>query len=89
MRLLFPVAIAAAVLTLSGCMTAQERREADEAQCRSYGFKRGNDAFAECLQRIDLDRRAQMRVARDYDPFWEPRVVYQPIIVRPPHRHHR
>ena len=51
---------------LAGCqtMTPEERRAADEAKCSSYGFKRNTDAFAACLQRIDLDRSADMR-ARD------------------------
>lgn len=42
-------------------MTPQELRAADEETCRSYGFTRKNDAFAECLQRLDLDRRAERR----------------------------
>lgn len=64
-------------------MTAQEQRAADEATCRSYGFKQKNDAFAECLQRIDLDRRAAMREQQDFGPWMEPRIIYRPIIVRP------
>ncbi len=50
-------------LALTGCVTPtpQERRAADEAQCRSYGFRTGTNAFAECLQRIDLERRADRR----------------------------
>ncbi|KQZ79107.1 hypothetical protein ASD64_12155 [Mesorhizobium sp. Root157] len=83
MRLLAPLAIAALALTLAGCMTAEEQRAADEAKCRSYGFERNNDAFAECLQRIELDRRADMRELRR-DPFWEPRVIYRPVVVHPP-----
>lgn len=64
---------------LSGCMTAEQQRAADEEKCRSYGFTRKNDAFAECLQRIELDRRASVRETRYIDPF--PRVVYQPVYV--------
>jgi len=50
-------------LALTGCVTPtpQERRAADEAQCRSYGFRIGTNAFAECLQRIDLERQADRR----------------------------
>jgi hypothetical protein len=81
MRPLTSFAVAVLALVLSGCMTAEEQRAADEAKCRSYGFQQKNDAFAECLQRIELDRRADMRELRR-DPFWEPRVVYRPVIVR-------
>jgi hypothetical protein len=59
------VALAAAC---AGCMSAEDRRTADEAKCRSYGFTKKNDAFAECLQRIDLDRRAELRSASAFDP---------------------
>ncbi len=82
MRLVSCLAVATLALALSGCMTAQEQRAADEAKCRSYGFKHDNDAFAECLQRIELDRRAEMRDMRRFDPFWEPMVVYRSIIVQ-------
>jgi hypothetical protein len=56
--------LAAAAIGLSSCqtMTAEERRAADERQCLSYGFRRGSDGFATCLQRIDLDRREQSRI---------------------------
>jgi hypothetical protein len=75
-----------AVLALaSGCttMTPEERRAADEATCRSYGFRRGSDAFATCLLQLDLDRRATRRAALYSDPFYDPYVVYRPVIVRP------
>ncbi|WP_412770340.1 hypothetical protein [Rhizobium mesoamericanum] len=68
MRLFFlPLALAAASIGLSACqsMTPEERRAADEAQCLHYGFRRGTDGFAGCLQRIDLDRRAQSRYNSD------------------------
>ncbi|WP_062226356.1 hypothetical protein [Aureimonas frigidaquae] len=71
----------AALASLAGCqtITPEQLRAADEAQCRSYGFKAGTDAFAGCLQRIDLardaDRRAQLRALDD------PLVVYQPVYV--------
>lgn len=54
-------AMVVALAAISGCMTAEDRRAADEAKCRSYGFARKNDAFAECLQRIDLARRAELK----------------------------
>ncbi|WP_185983511.1 hypothetical protein [Aureimonas mangrovi] len=71
--------------TLAGCttMTPAERRAADEASCRDYGFRNGTDAFAECLQRIDLSREADRRAWRNNDPFYgRPSVVYSPVIVR-------
>ncbi|MBP1859619.1 hypothetical protein [Rhizobium herbae] len=51
---------------LGGCvtMTPEERRAADEKTCMSYGFRRNTDALATCLQRIDLDRRAESRSFR-------------------------
>lgn len=54
-------------LGLSACqtMTPEERRAADERQCMSYGFKRGTEGFATCLQRIDIDRHAQARYNSD------------------------
>ncbi|MFC6486861.1 hypothetical protein [Nitratireductor sp. GCM10026969] len=79
-----PVLLFAGLALLAGCatMTPEERRALDEAQCRDYGFTPGTDAFAECLQRIDLDRRAEWRARRiELDHWHEPRVVYQPVIV--------
>lgn len=67
------------LLLVAGCttMTAEEQRRADEETCRSYGFTRKNDAFAECLQRIELDRRASRRAAFRHDPwiYTPPRVI--------------
>ena len=56
------------VVLLAGCTTPEQQRQADEDKCRSYGFTHRNDAFAECLQRIELDRRAAIRsssISRD------------------------
>ncbi|APG90313.1 hypothetical protein [Sinorhizobium americanum] len=63
MRLL---TLAATGIVLAGCQTVtpQERRARDETTCASYGFRRGTDAFATCLQRIELDRRAEARAFR-------------------------
>ncbi|MEW9616261.1 hypothetical protein AB3G45_20825 [Shinella sp. S4-D37] len=73
-------ALAATALLLAGCQTAADVRASDEARCRSYGFRMGTDAFAECLQRIDLDRRADFRAARVQSPFWDrPTYVYVPV----------
>lgn len=76
------VMVAALAALCTGCMTAQDLRAADEAKCRSYGFTKKSDAFAECLQRIDLDRRAELRSASAFDP-WERPLIYRPIIIRP------
>lgn len=50
-----------AFAALSGCMSMQEIRAADDARCRGYGFRPGSDAFSKCLQSIDLDRSADRR----------------------------
>lgn len=55
------------MLLLSGCLTAEQQRTADEERCRSYGFTKRNDAFAECMQRIDLARRARLNSAAYVD----------------------
>lgn len=52
---------AAGVALLTGCMSVTERRYADESRCAGYGFRPGSDAFAKCLQNIDLDRSADSR----------------------------
>ncbi len=65
--LVLALALAAATISLSACqtMTPEQKRAADEDQCLRYGFKRGTDGFAGCLQRIDLYRRAQYRYDSD------------------------
>lgn len=70
---------------LGGCVSSEEQRTLDEAKCRSYGFAKRNDAFAECLQRIELDRRAEFRRRSDLDdwPMTRPIVVYRPVVVAP------
>ena len=60
-RLLLTITTLAAGLAACQTMTPEERRAADEQRCLSYGFRRGTDGFATCLQRIDLDRRAESR----------------------------
>jgi hypothetical protein len=72
---------------LAGCLTSEEQRAADEAKCRSYGFTKKNDAFAECLQRIDLARRAELRDRSFFDDDWDdPVIVYRPGPVYVPRR---
>lgn len=69
---------------LAGCSTTtpEERRAADESECIDYGFRRGSEAFAECLQRIDLDRRAERRASVASFERSRPIVVYRPVPVR-------
>jgi hypothetical protein len=73
------------VLALTACttITPEERRALDEETCRAYGFRAGTDAFAGCLQRIDLDRRAEARASRAEFDRWSrtPAVVYRPVFV--------
>lgn len=61
--------LASLSLVLAGCVSPVERRYADEGQCRSYGFRPGTDAFAACLQNIDLERAADRRRLLDR-PFY-------------------
>lgn len=77
-----------APLLFAGCITAEERQARDEQTCREYGFRKRNDAFAECLQRLDLDRRAQGRAnqAALYEmerDFWYRQYRYRPHHHRP------
>lgn len=72
------LAVIGLTLLTSGCMTAEQRRAADEDRCRSYGFRPRTDAFAECLQRLDLFRRAELRQDTIYDPWSQPVVVIRP-----------
>ncbi len=72
-----PILLALPLLVLAGCQTVtpEERRERDEARCADYGFRRGTDAFAACLQRIDLSRSADRRARLYDDPFYVGGVV--------------
>ncbi|WP_156419451.1 hypothetical protein [Aureimonas sp. AU12] len=73
MRVLPRLVLLASLAGLTACttITPEERRGQDEARCAGYGFRRGTDAFAACLQRIDLARYADRR-ARLYDDTWYP-----------------
>ncbi|MBA8817958.1 hypothetical protein WKW50_01765 [Ochrobactrum sp. GPK 3] len=75
---------------LAGCvtMTPEERRAADERTCLGYGFKPRTDAFANCLQRLDLDRRADRRAWENRVDFYDRPImlyqpIYRPVVVRP------
>ena len=65
------------VLALTGCTTLspEAQRERDAARCADYGFRRGTDGFAACLQRIDLSREADRRARLRDDPFYVGGVV--------------
>jgi hypothetical protein len=66
MRNLAGAALLAMAAALGACQTTSpaEQRAADESRCRTYGFKRGSDAFSQCLLDIDLDRSADRRASR-------------------------
>ncbi|PPD44614.1 MAG: hypothetical protein CTY15_06620 [Methylocystis sp.] len=67
MRISGLFAVSVFALLLGGCETTSpaQQRAADEGRCRSYGFRRGTDAFSKCLLDIDLDRAADRRSRRD------------------------
>jgi hypothetical protein len=56
------------VLALASCVSPEELRREDEATCAGYGFHPGTDAFATCLQRESLARRAL--TAYPAPPYW-------------------
>ncbi|CUX51545.1 MAG: hypothetical protein ACT6RN_17490 [Agrobacterium sp.] len=45
---------------IAGCETVEQ-----ENRCSGYGFVRGTDAYANCLQRLDMSREYRFR--RGYD----------------------
>lgn len=53
-------------LVLASCVSPEEVRREEEATCAGYGFHPGTDAFASCLQRESLARRA----LTSYPPYW-------------------
>lgn len=77
MSTIFPrlAVLATAAILLAGCQTAEEVRANDENRCASYGFRPRTDAFAECLQRIDLDRRQSLRESSRDALFMPPPVI--------------
>jgi hypothetical protein len=56
------------VVALASCVSPEELRREDEATCAGYGFHPGTDAFATCLQRESLARRAL--TAYPPPPYW-------------------
>lgn len=80
MKLTIPAILLLAVTAGCTTMTPEERRAADEGVCREYGFRVGSEAFAECLQRIDLDRRAQRRADfASFDRARAPVIIYREV----------
>lgn len=75
-----PLAGLTVLLTLfiTGCvsMTPEERRALENQTCSSYGFRRGTDAFANCLLNLDLDRRAASRAQFEQMQFNTPLIIY-------------
>jgi hypothetical protein len=67
MRVFGILATIAIVVTLGACETTSpaQQRAADDTRCRSFGFKRGTDAFSKCLLDLDLNRSADRRAARE------------------------
>jgi hypothetical protein len=53
-------------LALASCVSPEELRREDEATCAGFGFHPGTDAFASCLQKETLARRA----LNSYPPYW-------------------
>ncbi len=72
-----PILMLLPALVMAGCttVTPETRRAADEARCADYGFRRGTDGFAACLQRIDLSREGNRRARLYDDPFYVGGVV--------------
>jgi hypothetical protein len=61
------LALALGVLaSAASCVSPEEIRRVDEATCVGYGFHAGTDAFASCLQKESLARRA----VTSYPPYW-------------------
>jgi hypothetical protein len=50
-------ALSSILAGLSGCVSLEELRAADEAACASYGFQPNTPDFAGCLQRESLARQ--------------------------------
>jgi hypothetical protein len=60
LRLAFALSLFACA---ASCVSPEELRREDEATCAGYGFHPGTDAFATCLQRESLARRALTSVS--------------------------
>lgn len=67
MRVLGILAALSMATALGACESTSpaQQRAADDTRCRSYGFKRGSDAFSKCLLDLDLNRAADRRATRE------------------------
>lgn len=74
MRITSLIAVMMMGLLAGACASTspEARRSADEARCRSYGFRKGTDPFSKCLLDIDLDRAAERRANLNYPYGWGP-----------------
>lgn len=61
---------AVCALALTSCVSPGELRREDEATCAGDGFHPGTDAFANCLQRESLARRALTSYPPPYWGYW-------------------
>lgn len=54
------------VVALTSCatVTPQQQLETDRSHCRTLGFPEQSVPLAECVQRIELDRRADRRASQ-------------------------
>jgi hypothetical protein len=74
--------VISAFVLLAGCASPGER---EAAACHSYGFTPGTDAFANCMQQADMQRRQMLGnylMMRAAQP--APQVQYVPMPVPPP-----
>jgi hypothetical protein len=68
----------AIVVMLTGCVSPEELRAQDEADCRSFGFQSGTTDFANCLQRESLWRRYSVPQPGWWGPGWYGPGYYPP-----------
>lgn len=61
------------LLVLAGCQsTAPEYRvAADRQTCRDYGFTRNNDAFNQCMLRLEVERRQTSQAYQAPSDDWD------------------
>ena len=55
--------LAVVVLMLAACTSGAER---DEATCDSYGFTRGTNEYADCVTRLESQRRQEIGPRSSY-----------------------
>jgi len=57
--------VAALILSLAGCQTAEECLAADDRQCQSYGVQPGSAGYVQCRMNLDTNR-ANVRAAERF-----------------------